>query len=207
MRLSEIASDAARLRLFSASSPPFWAILPFCVLASILGTDARFRVLDFCSLLCFGLTVHVCLGGVASLPLVSHLRSSTPSVLISVVWSNCEFTLQSALLFLAGHSAIVLPTFDPPLFDRLVLVCFGIKGTGSYCLCGVPVRVGPFASVAAEFVSPRTSLVRIGWCIDWMPPHLGWRVTGLEGGIINFPKCKCSQRSGQASWKRKGAGM
>jgi hypothetical protein len=56
--------------------------------------------------------------------------------------------------------------------------------------CGVPVRVGPHASMAAEFVSHRTSLVRTGWWIEWMPPNC-WEVgdgVGRVGRSISMKK-------------------
>eukprot|EP00978_Attheya_sp_CCMP212_P040474 scaffold221288_cov60-Attheya_sp.AAC.2 len=61
---------------------------------------------------------------------------------------------------------------------------FGVKGTGSYSL-GMLARVVPRILVRRnEFVPGRTSLIRIGWRIDWMPPHFGRWATGLEGGGI-----------------------
>jgi hypothetical protein len=65
-------------------------------------------------------------------------------------------------------------------FDRLVLIIFGVKVIGS-CSPDVLGSEWALAFVGAEFVSHRTSFIRIIWWIDWMPPPHGRWATGLEG--------------------------
>jgi hypothetical protein len=75
------------------------------------------------------------------------------------VWPNCEFTFTVFLvLLLARHSAIVLPTTDPPTTsDKLVLVLLASKGPARALLGMRSGQSGTFRIhfVGNEFVSHR----------------------------------------------------
>jgi hypothetical protein len=71
-----------------------------------------------------------------------------------------------------------LPTTDPTLSDKLILVLIGVRGTGS-CSLLQSGRSGTCRCLGAEFVLRRTSLLPVG--LIGCPPVVGGDGDGRVG--------------------------
>jgi hypothetical protein len=156
VHLSKVASDAARYKRLSASPvTPFWGHL-----LSILGSWGI-----FCLLSCLGYDYQsrpVWASSVASgLPLGSLWEHQHLFVLV-FCGLIVSFTIQFISLFLARQPGIALPTTDPTLSDKLILVLICVRGTGS-CSLLRSGQSGTCRSSASGAIGERRTINPVGW--------------------------------------------